>query len=76
MLTNSIWQSFHNIYVYQIIIIHLDLVNVVCQFYLNKAGGGGDFFLFYLRILMNLCSFSIFLKAIRGSPQYILTERV
>ena len=44
MLTNSMWQSFHNIYVYQIIIVHLDLVNVVCQFYLNKAGGGGGFF--------------------------------
>lgn len=35
----SLWQSFHNIYMYQIIALYtLTLHNVTCELRLNKAG--------------------------------------
>ena len=36
---NLLWQSFHNIYIYQIIILYiLSLYTVKCQLYRNKTG--------------------------------------
>ena len=37
-LTNTMWSLFHNIHIYQIITLDtLNLHNVTCQMYLNKA---------------------------------------
>lgn len=42
MLTNLLWQSFHKMYIYQIISLYtLNFHNVICRLYLIKLGRGG-----------------------------------
>lgn len=49
MLTNFIVVIFHNIYMYQVILLYiLNLHNGVCQLYLNKAGKTKNYMLISL----------------------------
>ena len=38
MDVNLVWQTFRNMYVYQVMLYTLNLYNVICQLYCNNTG--------------------------------------
>ena len=60
----NIWQSFHNIYVYQIIMFYTLNLSTVCQFYLDKIGGKKEKFLSIQ--LKNSNEFMFLLNVVKG----------